>query len=100
MDKKRCTSHIYTVYIYVRFQVPWRASFFKGRDNPVFRPVKFQQRQLFALLDFEYVPATAKKHYFQIWESGDGSNNNEEDSHILSTCETRLFLKLGKSSDR
>ena len=57
--------------------------------------IEMKKRQSFTLADFEYVLATSKKHYFQIWESGDGSNNNEEDSHILTICETRLFLKLG-----
>ena len=44
-------------------------------------------------------PAAAKNVFFQIWESGVGSNNNEEDSHILFICETHLLLKLGKFSD-
>ena len=51
------------------------------------------------LAPMEFSPAAAKKKYFQIWESGDGSKNNEEDSHILSICKSRLLLKLGKSSD-
>ena len=57
------------------------------------------KRKSFMLAPMEFSPAAAKKKYFQIWESGDGSKNNEEDSHILSTCKSRLLLKLGKSSD-
>ena len=43
--------------------------------------------------------AVAKKNLLQIRESGADSNNNEEDSHILYKCQTRLLLKLGKISD-